>query len=158
MKHSLIFALILSIGLISVIPLILSIGIAPVLPFADVIPKADALKSKGNSLTETGSNKVCGDRLCSELEATELSSDKIKQITEKAFIYVYPMLENYKTMYNAAVDESSELYVTPFNVLHHNEGLSASGFSDMIMICIGKYFNDPIFRIKFLIGLLFNIS
>jgi len=54
----------------------------------------------------------------------EISSDEIKQITEKAFIYAYPMLENYKTMYNAAVDESSELYAAPFNVIHHNEGLS----------------------------------
>ena len=32
---------------------------------------ADAAKSKGNSLPETGSNKVCGDRLCSEIPPEE---------------------------------------------------------------------------------------
>lgn len=41
-------------------------GITPVLPF-DFLPEADALKSKGNFLTDTGSKKVCGDRLCSEV-------------------------------------------------------------------------------------------
>jgi len=50
----------------SLIPLILSIGITPALSF-DLIPEAAALKSKGNSLTETGSKKVCGDRLCAEI-------------------------------------------------------------------------------------------
>lgn len=34
----------------------------------DYFPDADATKSKGNSLTEVGSNKVCGDRLCSEID------------------------------------------------------------------------------------------
>ena len=34
------------------------------------------------------------------------------------------MLENYKTMYGAAVDETSELYIAPFNQLYHNEKLS----------------------------------
>jgi len=51
----------------ALIPLILSMGITPVLPF-DFVPEADAIKSKGNSLTEVGSNKVCGDRLCSEID------------------------------------------------------------------------------------------
>ncbi len=38
-------------------------GIIPALPLND----AFALKSNGNRLTETGSNKVCGDRLCTEI-------------------------------------------------------------------------------------------
>ena len=54
------------------IPLILSIGLIPALQ-EDFIQEAEALKSKGNFLTETGSKKVCGDRLCSE------SSDREKQ-------------------------------------------------------------------------------
>lgn len=54
MKNLLIFAL---------IPLILSMGIVPTLPLND----AFALKSNGNYLTETGSKKVCGDRLCAEI-------------------------------------------------------------------------------------------
>ena len=52
----------------ALVPLILSMGIISVLQ-VELIPEADALKSKGNSLTETGSNKVCGDRLCSEVDS-----------------------------------------------------------------------------------------
>jgi hypothetical protein len=47
----------------ALIPLILSIGIIPALSFDD----AFALKGKGKSLREIGSNKVCGDRLCAEI-------------------------------------------------------------------------------------------
>jgi len=52
MKRLIVFAL---------IPLILSIGITPALSFDDVF----ADKSKGTPLSVTGSNKVCGDQLCS---------------------------------------------------------------------------------------------
>lgn len=62
------------------IPLILSIGIIPILSFDD----AFALKSKGKSLREINSNKVCGDRLCSEIikdektfESTSKNSDPL---------------------------------------------------------------------------------
>ena len=64
------------------IPLILSIGIAPVLPF-DFVLEADALKSKGNSMTEIGSKKVCGDRLCSEPPRDATSKTEEKPIMEK---------------------------------------------------------------------------
>ena len=37
----------------------------------DLTQTADAVKSKGNSLTEVGSSKVCGDRLCSEIPPEE---------------------------------------------------------------------------------------
>ena len=55
----------------ALIPLILSIGIAPALN-SNFLPEADALKSKGNLLTEIGSKKVCGDRLCSEVKNNNL--------------------------------------------------------------------------------------
>jgi len=120
--------------IIFLIPLILSIGVTPVLSF-DFIPEADALKSKGNPLLKYGSATkgiVCGDRLCSEISnevkslhgIDDISSQDLRTITEKAFIYAYPMIENYKTMYKVAVDKSSELYAAPFNMIHHNEGLS----------------------------------
>ncbi|WP_299292030.1 hypothetical protein [Nitrosopumilus sp.] len=54
---------------ILLIPLILSIGLAPALQY-DLLPQADAIKAKGNSLTEINSKKVCGDRLCSEIDST----------------------------------------------------------------------------------------
>ena len=55
---------------------------------------------------------------------SELLPKDAETIAEKAFVYAYPMLENYHTMYDNAVDESSDLYVAPFNVIHHNEGLT----------------------------------
>lgn len=40
---------------------------------------AEALKSKGNSLTEVGSKKVCGDRLCSEVPKQEKPKEEKKK-------------------------------------------------------------------------------
>ena len=71
--------------LFAMIPLILSIGVTPVLP-SDFIPEADAAKAKGNSLTETNSKKVCGDRLCSELtskKSSGLSQEIINNVNRK---------------------------------------------------------------------------
>ena len=48
-----------------------------VLASADLTQTAEAIKSKGNSLTEVGSSKVCGDRLCSEV-----SPEKRETITK----------------------------------------------------------------------------
>ena len=42
-----------------------------VLASVDLTQTAEAIKSKGNSLTEVGSSKVCGDRLCSEIPPEE---------------------------------------------------------------------------------------
>ena len=57
--------------------ILLSVAVAATV---DLNQTADAVKSKGNSLTEVGSSKVCGDRLCSEM--TE--SDKAKHGDDKA--------------------------------------------------------------------------
>ena len=46
----------------------------------DLVQTVDAMQSKGNSLTEVGSSKVCGDRLCSEIpleEKTPIIKDSI---------------------------------------------------------------------------------
>jgi len=66
--------------LVSLIPLILSIGISPALPH-NVLPEANAFKSKGNSLTETGSKKVCGDRLCSEIKYKDSKPQNPKNVS-----------------------------------------------------------------------------
>ena len=42
-----------------------------VLSSVDLTQTVEAIKSKGNSLTEIGSSKVCGDRLCSEIPPEE---------------------------------------------------------------------------------------
>ena len=64
------------------IPLILSIGMIPAFQ-SEIIPNVEALKSKGNSLTETNSNKVCGDRLCSETSDDKPEFQKASMMTAK---------------------------------------------------------------------------
>ena len=64
------------------IPIILSIGILPSLQ-SNVLPEADAIKAKGNSMTETNSKKVCGDRLCSEISGTGNMSPSMMIKSEK---------------------------------------------------------------------------
>ena len=46
---------------------------------AVLLQPADALKSKGNSMTEIGSKKVCGDRLCSEVEQEQKPKEEKKK-------------------------------------------------------------------------------
>lgn len=71
---------------IAFIPLILSLGITPVLQ-SDIIPHAEATKSKGNSLTETNSKKVCGDRLCSEPSEDKQEIKKPTMMTVKKGLF-----------------------------------------------------------------------
>ena len=65
------------------VPIILSIGITS--SYLE-LPFAEAIKSKGNSLTETNSKMVCGDRLCSELSETiTVPNPSIKKTTKELF-------------------------------------------------------------------------
>ena len=118
----------------ALVPLILSIGVTPVLSF-DFIPEADALKSKGNPLLKYGSATkgiVCDDRLCSEISnevkpshgIDSISTQDLRIITEKAFIYAYPMIENFRLMYGNMVDESSDEFLGSYNTLHDEEKLA----------------------------------
>ena len=54
------------------IPLIISLGITPALQ-SEIVPNVDAFKAKGNSLTETNSKNVCGDKLCSEISGNQMA-------------------------------------------------------------------------------------
>ncbi|WP_371504561.1 MBL fold metallo-hydrolase [Nitrosopumilus adriaticus] len=65
------------------IPLILSLGIIPALQ-SEFIPSVDAIKAKGNSMTEINSNKVCGDRLCSEISDNKITSPHVVTKSQKA--------------------------------------------------------------------------
>ena len=72
--------------IIVLIPLILSLGISPALQ-SEIIPNAKALKSQGNSLTETNSKKVCGDRLCSEPAEDKKEFQKPPMINTKKGLF-----------------------------------------------------------------------
>ena len=49
--------------------------------------------------------------------SSSLSAQEAQSIAEESFIYAYPMLENYKTMYLYAINNSSDQYKAPFNVI-----------------------------------------
>ena len=47
----------------------------------------------------------------------ELSAEEAQAIAKEAYIYGFPMVVNYKTMYNYVIDETSPEYKGPFNQL-----------------------------------------
>jgi len=58
--------------------------------------------------------------------------DEKKQIAEEAYIFAYPMLENYKTLYIQAVDEKSSSYHAPFNQWYHFKQLLGPEFTAIV--------------------------
>ena len=50
-------------------------------------------------------------------KASELTPVEVKEITKEAYIYAYPMMENYKMIYVLKVWEDSPVYEAPFNEL-----------------------------------------
>jgi len=122
--------------LFAVIPLILSIGVTPVLPF-DFIPEADAVKAKGNSLTETNSKKVCGDRLCSELVSKKSSISKDSENAPGTVVYqngLYSLVEISEDLYSFSnfvyfsmvlVTDEGVIVVDPTGIEHSEEMLQA---------------------------------
>jgi hypothetical protein len=52
------------------------------------------------------------------------SPDLARSIAEEAFIYAYPMLENFRTMYVQALDTTSHAYKAPFNQFEHTTKLA----------------------------------
>ena len=55
------------------------------------------------------------------VQAQELTPDEAQAIAREAYIYGYPIVDNYKAMYAAAIDTDGEKYQAPFNVLKHRE-------------------------------------
>ena len=47
----------------------------------------------------------------------DLSPEEAKQIAKEAYVYGFPLVVNYKTMYMYALDENSPEYKGPFNFL-----------------------------------------
>lgn len=68
---------------------------------------------------------------CNQQEK-QITPDETKQIAEEAYIFAYPMLEQYKMMFAMAMFPESGAYTAPFNVLFHNPELS--GPKDTIIV------------------------
>jgi hypothetical protein len=56
--------------------------------------------------------------------ADTISPDDAKAVAEEAYVFAYPMLENYRTMYLQAIDQHAKGYAGPFNQLHHATALA----------------------------------
>lgn len=55
--------------------------------------------------------------------AQQLTPDEAKSIAAEAYIYGFPIVENYKTMYAYAVDSESDQYKAPFNTIKNRTRL-----------------------------------
>jgi hypothetical protein len=61
-----------------------------------------------------------------------ISPAETQEIAEEAYIYAYPMMENYRTMYVQAIDRTAPAYIGPFNELHHMTELLGPQFKDVV--------------------------
>lgn len=59
----------------------------------------------------------CGDAPTPSATKAEVSPEAAETIAKDAFLWGYPIVMNYKTMYNYALDESNPEYKGPFNQL-----------------------------------------
>jgi hypothetical protein len=62
----------------------------------------------------------------------ELSPAEATAIAEEAYIYAFPMMENYRTMYVQAVDRTAPGYMAPFNQLVAKTELLGPEFKDVV--------------------------
>ena len=53
-------------------------------------------------------------------------------IAKEAYIYAFPMMENYRTMYVQAIDKTAPGYLAPFNELVHKTELLGPEFKDVV--------------------------
>jgi hypothetical protein len=61
-----------------------------------------------------------------------LSASDIEAIAENAYIYAYPMMENYRTMFTQIIDPRAPGTKSAFNQLVHNETLLGPDFKDVV--------------------------
>ena len=71
---------------------------------------------------------------CREKESgtAPITPEEARQIAEEAYIYAYPMLDNYKMMFAMAMYPASGAYTAPFNALFNNPKLN--GPQDTIIV------------------------
>lgn len=62
----------------------------------------------------------------------EINPAEASAIAEEAYIYAFPMMENYRTLYVQAIDWTSPGYKAPFNQLTHERQLLGPEFKDVV--------------------------
>jgi len=61
-----------------------------------------------------------------------ITTQEAKRITEQAYIFAFSMLENYKTMYDQAVNENLPTFRAPFNKFNHWRQLLGPEFTEIV--------------------------
>ena len=61
-----------------------------------------------------------------------ITPDEVTAIAKEAYIYAFPMMENYRTMYVQAIDRSAPGYSAPFNEFAHKTELLGPDFKDVV--------------------------
>jgi hypothetical protein len=61
-----------------------------------------------------------------------VAPEEASAIAEEAYIYAFPMMENYRTMYVQAIDKTAPGYGAPFNELAHKTELLGPEFKDIV--------------------------
>jgi len=56
-------------------------------------------------------------------DTNKLSPSEAEAVAKEAYIYGYPMVENYKTMYAYAIDKNNPSYKAPFNQIYNAPGV-----------------------------------
>jgi len=64
--------------------------------------------------------------------APGVSPKEARAIAEEAYVYAFPMLENYRTMYVQAIDKGAPGYMARFNQLSHKTELLGPEFKDIV--------------------------
>jgi hypothetical protein len=61
-----------------------------------------------------------------------VTPEEASAIAEEAYIYAFPMMENYRTMYVQAIDRTAPGYGAPFNEFAHKDELLGPEFKDIV--------------------------
>lgn len=65
-------------------------------------------------------------------DTSSVSPEEARAIAEEAYVYAYPMMESYRTMYVQAIDRTANGYRGTFNELHHDTRLLGPEFKDIV--------------------------
>ncbi len=65
-------------------------------------------------------------------QASQVTPQQAQKIAREAYIFAYPMLENYKTMYIQAIDRNNPDFKAPFNQMTHMTRLLDADFTEIV--------------------------
>jgi len=78
----------------------------------------------------------------------KVSPEEAKTIAEEAYIYAYPILDNYKTMFLLSIWEESPAYEAPMNVLLNKAELSGPESTTVVRPNNDTYYTQAILDLQ----------